>query len=216
MPSTLPTHPNIKRQLKARLLDLTPRAFELFAGELLVYVGLDRVHVTRYVGDGGIDAHGELVTGSGIVRIPTGVQVKRHRNNVQRSDIDRFIGALSGDPSVGIAITTAGYAQQAIAKAGQSIPRVSPIDGEQVVSMMLRHRLGVASSSSNDELLDETYFVAFEEQTRLVKYLRQKKNEETLNGDEFRVVFDNVMAERDVNASQDSISKENWNADDAH
>jgi hypothetical protein len=68
MPSILPVHPNIKRQLKARLLDLSPRAFEFFAGELLVYVGLDRVQVTRYIGDGGIDAHGELVAGSGIVR----------------------------------------------------------------------------------------------------------------------------------------------------
>ncbi|MBA3869004.1 MAG: hypothetical protein H0X30_07610 [Anaerolineae bacterium] len=53
-----------------------------------------------------------------------------------------------------------------------------------------------------------------EEQTRLMKYLRQKKTEETLDGDEFRVVFDNVMTERDVNAAEDSISKENWNADD--
>ncbi len=145
MPSTLPTHPNIKRQLKAR-----------------------RVQVTRYVGDGGIDAHGELVTGSGIVRIPTGVQVKRHHNNVQRSDIDRFIGALSGQYSEGIFITTAGYARQAIAKAGQSIPRVSPINGDQVVTIMLRHRLGVADMATIEDRLDENYFAAFEQQTRLV------------------------------------------------
>src|SRR4028118_1541072 len=96
-----PLNPDVRQQLKTRLLDLSPRAFELFAGDLLVYVGLQDVAVTRYVGDGGIDAHGEIVTNSGIVRIPTGVQVKRHRSNVQRADIDRFIGALTGQYSQG-------------------------------------------------------------------------------------------------------------------
>ena len=62
------------------------------------------------------------------------------------------------------------------------------------------------------ELVDQ---LTSEEQTRLMKYLRQKKTEETLGGDEFRVVFNNVMAEHDSGAAEDSISKENWNADDA-
>lgn len=46
-----------------------PRRFELFAGDLLQYVGLQHVAVTRYIGDGGIDAHGELVAVSNLVRI---------------------------------------------------------------------------------------------------------------------------------------------------
>src|SRR6476660_823702 len=117
---TTPINPDIKRELGTRLLTMTPRAFELFAGDLLVYMGLQNVVVTRYVGDGGIDAHGDLVTDSGIVHVPTGVQVKRHRHNVQRSDIDRFIGALSGQFSHGIFITTAGYAKQARIKAYSS------------------------------------------------------------------------------------------------
>jgi hypothetical protein len=70
MSVTPPLHPDVRRQLKIRLLDLSPRAFELFAGDLLVYIGLQDVAVTRYVGDGGIDAHGDIVTNSGIVRIP--------------------------------------------------------------------------------------------------------------------------------------------------
>ena len=87
-----PTNPDIKRELKQHLLSLSARSFEFFAGEFLVYIGLEAVSVTRYIGDGGIDAHGKLVAGQ--FRIPIGVQVKRHRNNVQRPDIDRFIGAL--------------------------------------------------------------------------------------------------------------------------
>jgi hypothetical protein len=105
MPYQPPANPDLKRELKARLLAMTPRAFELFAGDLLVFVGLQNVFVTRYVGDGGLDARGDMVSDSGVVRIPTGVQVKRHRHNVQRPDIDRFIGALSGQFSHGIFIT---------------------------------------------------------------------------------------------------------------
>jgi hypothetical protein len=171
--TTLPLNPDVRRQLQARLLDLSPRAFELFAGDLLVYVGLSAVAVTRYVGDGGIDAHGEVVTQSGIVRIPTGVQVKRHRNNVQRADIDRFIGALSGRYSQGIFITTAGYGKQAIEKAITSIPRITPVGGDQVIGLMLQNGLGLNGTSGPK--LDETYFESFELQaTRPTTVVREQ------------------------------------------
>lgn len=168
-----PLNPDVRRQLKTRLLDLSPRAFELFAGDLLVYVGLQDVAVTRYVGDGGIDAHGEIVTSSGIVRIPTGVQVKRHRNNVQRADIDRFIGALSGKYPQGIFITTAGYGKQAIEKATESFPRITPVNGDQIIGLMLQHQLGLSVATSQPQL-DEVYFEAFEQQaTRPTTVVRE-------------------------------------------
>src|SRR2546430_17110518 len=91
--STPPTNPDIKRQLKQQLLAMSARSFEFFAGEFLVYVGLEAVSVTRYIGDGGIDASGNLIAGQ--FRIPIGIQVKRYRNNVQRPDIDKFVGALT-------------------------------------------------------------------------------------------------------------------------
>jgi hypothetical protein len=165
MPITPPHHPDIRRQLKQRLLALPPRAFELFAGDLLVYIGLQNVAVTRYIGDGGIDAHGDLTAESGFVRVPTGVQVKRNRHNVQRSDIDRFIGALGGQFNHGIFITTAGYAEQARTKAISSpLIRIDTVDGEQVVSLMTRHALGVDPEASSTPRIDEEYFLAFEAQ----------------------------------------------------
>ncbi len=103
MSTTPPANPDIKRELKDQLLTMSPRAFELFAGEFLVYVGLEKVSVTRYIGDGGIDAQGDLIAGT--FRLPVGVQVKRYRNNVQRTDIDKFIGALSGRFPQGIFVT---------------------------------------------------------------------------------------------------------------
>jgi hypothetical protein len=153
-----PQHPDIRRQLKQRLLALPPRAFELFAGDLLTYIGLQNVAVTRSIGDGGIDAYGDLVATSNLVHVPTGVQVKRHRHNVQRPDIDRFIGALSGNFRHGIFITTAGYAPKAREKAGSSsVVSIDTVDGDQVAALMVQHSLGIQSLN-----LDESYFVSFE------------------------------------------------------
>src|ERR1700674_3338710 len=107
-----PINPDIKRELKKQLLAMSARGFEFFAGDFLEFVGLEAVSVTRYIGDGGIDADGNLIAGR--FRIPIGVQVKRHRNNVQRPDIDKFIGALSGRFSQGMFMTTASYTPNAL------------------------------------------------------------------------------------------------------
>ena len=157
-----PDNPDIKRELKQQLLSMSPRSFEFFAGDFLVYAGLEAVSVTRYIGDGGIDALGELVAGR--FRIPIGIQVKRHRSNVQRPDIDKFIGALSGHFSEGMFMTTANYAPGALQKAAKSLPRILTLNGEQITSIMLEHKLGVKSSALNAQKLDidPDYFATFE------------------------------------------------------
>ena len=125
-----PANPDIKRELKKQLLAMSARSFEFFAGDFLVYMGLEAISVTRYIGDGGIDAQGDLIAGT--FRIPTGIQVKRYRNNVQRPDIEKFIGALSGRFSQGLFMTTANYAPTALSKASTSIPRVLTLNGDQI------------------------------------------------------------------------------------
>ncbi len=160
--SSPPLHPDIKRELKQQLLAMSARSFEFFASEFLVYVGLEAVSVTRYIGDGGIDASGDLIAGQ--FRIPIGIQVKRYRNNVQRPDIDRFVGALSKRFSEGLFLTTANYAPAALHKAATSIPRVLTLNGDQVVSIMVEHQLGLKPSPFNTPSLeiDPDYFVTFE------------------------------------------------------
>src|SRR6266705_2145269 len=168
MSTTPPANPDIKRELKDQLLTMSPRAFELFAGEFLVYVGLEKVSVTRYIGDGGIDAQGDLIAGT--FRLPVGVQVKRYRNNVQRTDIDKFIGALSGRFPQGIFVTTSGYGTPALHKASASIPRILTLSGSEVISIMLQNSLGLrpAQSSSQKLTIDPDYFANFEAQRQLL------------------------------------------------
>ncbi|MFL5807569.1 MAG: restriction endonuclease [Roseiflexaceae bacterium] len=160
---TLSDH-DLRHQIKVRLLALPPRAFELFAGDLLEFMGLRNVSVTRYSGDGGIDAVGSLETSATLISIPTGVQVKRYRANVQRADIDRFIGALSGQYQQGIFITTAGYTRQAALKAVVGVPPVATVDGNQVIALMLQHHLGIAELDGTAGAIDEDYFGQFETQ----------------------------------------------------
>lgn len=165
---TPPINPDIKRELKSQLLTLSPRAFELFAGDFLVYAGLEKVSVTRYIGDGGIDAEGDLIAGT--FRLPVGVQVKRYRNNVQRTDIDKFIGALSGRFPQGVFVTTADYGKPALLKASHSIPRILTLNGDQVISIMLKNNLGIRPPSASRQRLtvDADYFATFEAQRQLL------------------------------------------------
>ncbi len=173
MPSYIPpppANPDIKRELKKQLLGISARSFEFFAGDFLVYIGLEGVSVTRYIGDGGIDAQGDLI--AGMFHIPTGIQVKRYRNNVQRPDIEKFIGALSGRFSQGMFMTTANYAPSALQKAATSIPRVLTLNGDQIVSVMVEHGLGLRPSPNHAERLDidPDYFMAFEAMKGLLSH----------------------------------------------
>ena len=151
------SHP-LQHKVKQRLYELSPRAFEFFAGDLLTFMGLASVVVTRQTGDGGIDASCELVSGS-ILRVPTGVQVKRLRQSVPRPEMDRFAGALANRYSCGIFITTAGFTKTALQKAA-SIPHITTVDGDQVAGILVAKAVGVNDASG---AIDEEYFGQFEE-----------------------------------------------------
>lgn len=191
------TDPGLRHQLKAQLLTLSPRAFELFAGDLLEFIGLHDVSVTRHSGDGGIDAVGSLKTSTTLISIPTGVQVKRYRANVQRPDIDRFIGALNGQYSQGIFITTAGYTRQATLKASAGVPRVATLNGDHVIALMLQHRLGVAASNGDAGDIDDEYFKQFEAQVQARSHRVEEQPEV------YRV---STQVERTVSSEDDLIS----------
>lgn len=133
--------------------------------------------VTRYSGDGGVDAHGDLIASSRLVRVPTGVQVKRHRNNVGRPDMDQFIGALGGRFHHGIFITTADYAPAARAKATSSpFVRVDTVSGDDVAALMTQHSLGVQPLNAPPDL-DEDYFLGFEALASATPPLIREANE---------------------------------------
>jgi hypothetical protein len=195
---SIPTNPDIKRELQNHLFTMSPRAFELFAGEFLVYVGMENISVSRYRGDGGIDAHGDLIAGT--FRLPSGIQVKRYRNNVQRPDIEQFIGALMGRYSQGIFLTTAGFAPAANQRASLSIPRVLTLSGTEITAIMYKHQLGLKPSPNGGLSLDTAYFTDFEIQKDFLSR-RLAESRETYNA---RLVTDEESVE--LNPEDDLIS----------
>lgn len=159
---SIPQNPTIREQLKGKLKSLSPRAFELFAGDFLSLIGLDNVKVTRYVSDGGIDATANIVASGFNLRVA--VQVKRYNKNVPRSDIDRFVGVLFyKDYSQGIFITTSGFADSANERVSKSFPSIFTMDGNNLVDSMIRYEVGIVKNPEDPSNLavDDNYFESF-------------------------------------------------------
>ena len=142
------------------LMNLHPQQFEKFAAILLESVGFTDVEVTKYVGDGGIDGYGNLEMG--VVKVKAAFQVKRWQQNVPRSNIDQFRGAIQGKFDQGIFLTTSDFSDEAkkVSSVVGAVPIVL-INGDRVVDIMLEKGLGVRHEPLTVTRIDEEFFAAF-------------------------------------------------------
>lgn len=138
----------VRKQLHEHLHKLDPTEFEELVGELLAALGFEDVSVTEPSGDSGIDVRGTLVIGE-VVRLRMAVQVKRWKYNVQSPIVQQVRGSLSTHEQ-GLIITTGGFSKGAIDEAaqGNKVP-VSLMNGEQLVSLLIEHNIGVQRASYN-------------------------------------------------------------------
>jgi len=149
-----------RQQLHELLMKLHPQQFEAFGAKLLESVGFTDTEVTSFTGDGGIDGYGNLQMG--VVKVKAAFQVKRWRQNVPRSEIDRFRGAIAGAYDQGIFITTSDFsddAKQVSSKPG-AVPIVM-INGSKIVDLMLEKGLGIRHEPLTIIRLDEDFFESF-------------------------------------------------------
>lgn len=132
------------------------------------------VQVLLKMGYGGIEERGKRIGGSGdggvdgvIDQDPLGldqiyIQAKRYadKNSVGRESIQAFVGALHGrSASKGIFITTSTFTANAKEYATLVPSHVVLIDGERLVSLMIKYRVGVQVKQSYDVLsVDEDFF----------------------------------------------------------
>lgn len=158
-------HSGVRSQLMDAILSQSPEFFEQLVLDVLVAMGYGgsktdaALHLGKS-GDEGIDGR--------INQDPLGldqvlVQAKRYaRDNViDRKSIQAFIGSLAGQGvSKGIFITTSSFAATAreFVQRGAST-KVVLIDGDQLVDLMMRHKIGVRVERSVELLdLDQNYF----------------------------------------------------------
>jgi restriction system protein len=133
---------DVKKQLLEALHSMKPAKFEELTGEVLRNLGFESVQVTGKTGDGGIDVTGELVV-AGVIRNSVCVQVKRWRNNVQRSSISELRGSLRPHQT-GLFISTSDFSRQSVEEANDPYKApISIMNGKELVDLLCEFGIGV-------------------------------------------------------------------------
>mgnify|MGYP001943739652 FL=1 len=131
----------VKTNLLERLKEIDPYYFEKVILILLKKMGYGDFVETSKSSDGGIDG---IINEDklGLEKIYT--QAKRYNENkVREKDIRNFIGAMSGDTSKGVFITTSTFDDNAIKKAREAHHSIILINGAKLVDLMHQYNVGV-------------------------------------------------------------------------
>jgi len=153
--STIETE--VKTELLDKLKELDPYFFEKVILILLKRMGYGDFIETSKSGDGGIDG---IINEDklGLEKIYT--QAKRYNENkVREKDIRNFIGAMSGDTSKGVFITTSTFDDLAIKKAREAHHSIILIDGPKLVNLMHQYNVGVQVKTTYEiKEIDNDFF----------------------------------------------------------
>lgn len=131
----------VKTELLDRLKEVDPFYFEKVILRLLKKMGYGDFVETSKTGDGGIDG---IINEDklGLEKIYT--QAKRYNENkVRERDIRNFIGAMSGDTTKGVFITTSSFDAAAVRKAREAHHTIILIDGDKLVDLMYEYNVGI-------------------------------------------------------------------------
>jgi restriction system protein len=147
----------VKTELLDKLKELDPYFFEKVILILLKRMGYGDFIETSKSGDGGIDG---IINEDklGLEKIYT--QAKRYNENkVREKDIRNFIGAMSGDTSKGVFITTSTFDNSAIKKAREAHHSIILIDGPKLVDLMHQYNVGVQVKTTYEvKEIDNDFF----------------------------------------------------------
>jgi restriction system protein len=108
-------------------------------------------------GDGGIDG---IIKEDKLGLDAIYIQAKRWDNTVGRPEIQKFVGALTGQRArKGLFITTADYSADAIEFVSRIDTKVVLINGETLAQLMIDHNVGVSTTAVYDlKKIDSDYF----------------------------------------------------------
>ena len=135
----------IEKQVKSELIEklktIDPYYFQKVILLLLKKMGYGDFIETSKSGDGGIDG---IINEDKLGLEKIYIQAKRYtENKVREKDIRNFIGAMSGDTSKGVFVTTTSFDDQAIKKASDAHHTIILIDGMKLVELMFDFNVGI-------------------------------------------------------------------------
>ena len=159
----------LRAELRSRLiesiLNQTPEFFERLVLDVLVAMGYggtreDAAEHVGQSGDEGIDGRINQDT-LGLDQIL--VQAKRYRpdRKIDRKEVQAFVGSLSGQGvTKGVFITTSSFQDSAHEFVARGLnTKVVLVDGEMLIDLMIRHRIGVRVLKTYEiHELDQNYF----------------------------------------------------------
>lgn len=128
------------RVVLEQVLELDDKEFEILVGHLLTALGFEGSEVTGKVGDGGVDATGELNVAN-LAKVKVFVQAKRYKlgSRVNASTVKQLRQAIPFGGQ-GAFITTADYQGSATDVALEAgFPRIGLINGRQLVDLLIEH-----------------------------------------------------------------------------
>jgi restriction system protein len=151
----------IEAQVKSELLDklktIDPYYFEKVILILLKQMGYGDFIETSKSGDGGIDG---IINEDKLGLDKIFIQAKRYDDNkVREKDIRNFIGAMSGDTTKGVFVTTSAFDKGAIQKAHDAHHTIILIDGNKLVDLMHQYNVGVQIKATYEvKIIDDDFF----------------------------------------------------------
>lgn len=150
---------SLKKDLLDKLHGSNPYFFEKIVLRLFKKMGYGDFEETPKSRDGGIDG---VINQDQLGLEKIYIQAKRYAdgNKVREPDIRNFIGAMSGDVSKGIFVTTSFFDDSAVRKARDARNhKIILIDGNQLVSLMIKHNIGVQITNTYEvKEVDEDFF----------------------------------------------------------
>ncbi|TVR81094.1 MAG: hypothetical protein EA412_03850 [Chitinophagaceae bacterium] len=123
-----------------RILELDDKEFEILITHILNALGFEGSEHTGKIGDGGVDATGELNVAN-MAKIKLFVQAKRYKLGSRISaNVVKALRANIPSGGQGAFITTADFQKKAKEIAIETgFPRIGLIDGEQLVDILAEH-----------------------------------------------------------------------------
>lgn len=129
---------------RGKLLVLAPERFEHVVKDLLVCSGFERVAVTRFSQDGGIDVNayvGRLMWP--LQNLQVQIQAKRWLHTVGRKEVAELRGSLS-PYAQGAIVTTSHFSKAALLEAAEAGKKpIVLVDGYEAAKLVLNSRLEV-------------------------------------------------------------------------
>lgn len=147
----------VKSDLLEKLKSIDPYYFEKVILILLKKMGYGDFIETSKSGDGGIDG---IINEDKLGLDKIYIQAKRYgENKVREKDIRNFIGAMSGDTTKGVFVTTSEFDKGAIQKARDAHHTIILIDGLKMADLMHEYNVGIQVKSTYEvKELDEDFF----------------------------------------------------------